>query len=78
MEYQKFGTTYVIRLDPGEEIVQSMLTLALKALPNILLPSRMRQIIRPCREYTFALIRAVYHATCTCTVRLVLRTKLKI
>ncbi len=30
MEYQKFGDTYVVRLDPGEEIVQSMLTLANK------------------------------------------------
>jgi predicted DNA-binding protein with PD1-like motif len=28
MEYKKFGDTYVVRLDPGEEVVQSMLTLA--------------------------------------------------
>ena len=30
MEYAKFGDTYVIRLDPGEEIVQSMISFALK------------------------------------------------
>ncbi len=30
MEYQKFGDTYVIRLDAGEEIVQSILALASK------------------------------------------------
>ena len=30
MEYRKFGNTYVIRLDPGEEIVQSMISFALK------------------------------------------------
>ena len=28
MEYRKFGNTYVIRLDPGEEIVEKMLWLA--------------------------------------------------
>ena len=30
MEYRKFGDTYVIRLDPNEEVVQSMLNLAAK------------------------------------------------
>lgn len=30
MDYKKFGDVYVIRLDPGEEIVQSMLALAAK------------------------------------------------
>ena len=28
MEYKKFGNTYVIRLDPGEEIVEKLLWLA--------------------------------------------------
>ena len=28
MEYKKFGSTYVIRLDPGEEIVEKLLWLA--------------------------------------------------
>lgn len=28
MEYRKFGESYVVRLDPGDEIVDSMLSLA--------------------------------------------------
>lgn len=33
MEYRKFGTTYLVRLDPGEEIVEKLLWLA--AVENI-------------------------------------------
>lgn len=28
MEYRKFGNTYVVRLDPGEEIIEKMMWLA--------------------------------------------------
>ena len=28
MDYRKFGTTYVMRLDPGDEIVEKVLWLA--------------------------------------------------
>ena len=33
MDYRKFGTTYVVRLDPGDEIVEKVLWLA--AVENI-------------------------------------------
>ena len=35
MEYGKFGDTYVIRLDAGEEIVQSLISLAAKEKINL-------------------------------------------
>lgn len=37
MDYRKFGTTYVMRLDPGDEIVEKVLWLA--AVENISLAS---------------------------------------